>query len=407
MPVQMAQRLVKGLRRVLHDLDPACIDARDAVALLDTFAEGERLCAAAKTLLARRVDESGIWKHEGYRSAAELVAAVSGTSVGQARQVVETGRRLVGGSKTEYALRTARLSQAQAHVVTSAAAAAPEAEDALLECAQSDGLAGLEQLSARVKDAVRSEEEREARHQRLHRRRCLRFWTDPDGAERGAWSAPPDAGARIRAAVRAVQEHIFRDARRGNREREHPDAYALDALLTLVDRPDPADERRPAPPATVMIRVDAERLQRAPERDDGICEIAGVGPVPVSVARDALGNDAMVKLVITKGVDVLNVTHIGRTRRAHVQSALDWTYDECGIVDCHRQVAIEWHHTKPYRTTRHTKLEELGPLCKFHHALVERDGYTLHQRPDREWDLIPPHRPETDARDDRAPPATV
>ena len=42
-----------------------------------------------------------------------------------------------------------------------------------------------------------------------------------------------------------------------------------------------------------------------------MCEITGVGPIAVSVARSLLG-ESVLKLVITRGVDVLNVTHLGR-----------------------------------------------------------------------------------------------
>ena len=111
---------------------------------------------------------------------------------------------------------------------------------------------------------------------------------------------------------------------------------------------------------------------------------------------------AMVKLVVTKGVDVLNVTHIGRTRTAAVETALDWLYDECSVVGCHRRVSIEWHHLDPYRHTGHTRLDELAPLCKFNHRLVERDRYSLDKRPDGEFDLIAPGCPRS--HDDRAPP---
>lgn len=294
------------------------------------------------------------------------------------------------------------MSQAQTHVVTSAAAQAPGAERELLDCAKSDGLPGLKSFAAQVVAGAMSEDELEARHARIHDGRFVREWIDPDGAGRGGWRLPPDAHGRLVSTLRAEQEQIFREARRSG-ERSHPDAYAADALCTLVERGATGDAGKAASSATVLIRVDANRLQRAATDDEGICEIAGVGPAPVSVAREALGNDAMVKLVVTKGVDVLNVTHLGRTRTAAVQTALDWMYDECAVVDCHRRVAIEYHHTEPFRRTGHTKLSELVPLCRFHHRLVERDGYTLARRPDGECDLIPPGGFDEPERD-RGPP---
>jgi hypothetical protein len=384
------------LRRVVHELDADCLDARDALDMLRLFAEVERLGNAGKTLVARRVFESRIWKHEGYRSAAELVAAASGTSVGQARQVIDTSRRLSELSRTEDDLRAARLSQAQAHEVTRSAAAAPERERELLDCAQSDGLAGLKQRGAKVRADAMTEDEREERHERARRARSLRHWTDADGLGHGEWRLPVDAHARLVACVRAEQDRIFR-ARRASGEREDPQAYAADALVNLVDhRCDTTTAKRAN--TVVMLRVELEKLQRHGTDAEGICEIAGVGPVPVSVAREALGNDAMVKLVITKGVDVINVAHLGRTKIAAVQTALDWLYDECGVVGCHRRVNIEDHHTEPFRETGHTAYRELAPLCSFDHDLVEHKGYQLRKRPDGEWDLVPPDHA------DRAPP---
>jgi hypothetical protein len=395
--VSTVSRAVALLRRAVHELDAECVAPRDAVDLLSLFAEGERLCAAGKTLVVRRVDESGIWKHEGHRSAAHLVAATSGTSIGQAQQVVDTARRLSGLSRTEDELRAGRLSSAQAHEVTSAAAESPAHERELLARKDSDGLQGLKAFGAQVKAAASSEEAREERERRIHRGRYVRHWIDPDGAGRGEWRLTPAAHARVVARLRGEHERIFRERRRTG-DREPAQAYAADALMALVD----GDATTAAPGTTVLIRVDAERLQRHGDDDDGVCEIAGVGPVPVSVARAALGNDAMVKLVVTKGVDVLNVTHIGRTRTAAVQTALDWLYDECGIVDCHSRVAIEQHHTEPYRKTGHTRLRELAPLCRFHHRRVERDGCTLARRADGEYDLIEPG--DLIEPVDRAPP---
>jgi len=398
----MAQRLVKGLRRVLHDLDPSRIDARDAVALLDTFAEGERLCAAAKALLAGRIDDSKIWKREGHHSAAHLVAASTGASVGQARALVDTARHLPELPATEEALRAGQLSEAQAREITSAAVEAPGAERELLERAHSDGLAGLKQFAAQVKANAMSAADEQARYRRIHAGRYVRGWTDPDGARRGEWVLTPDADARLWAAIDAERERVFAQARAEGRH-ESPDAYAADALVALADRAanGVGDDGKASvgTNTTVLLRVDAEALRHGTTTNGEVCEIAGVGPVPVAVAREMLG-DALLKIVITKGVDVLNVTHVGRTRLAHVQTALDWLFTECGVVDCHRRLNLQYHHTEPYRETKHTRLAELVPLCEGDHDLVEHRGCTLHKRTDGEYDLVPPDG----HTDERGPP---
>jgi len=82
--------------------------------------------------------------------------------------------------------------------------------------------------------------------------------------------------------------------------------------------------------------------------------------------------------VITDGVDVLNVTHLGRGPTAAQRAALMWTNPTCSVEGCNRR-RIEHDHQIPWADTHHTRLDELDPLCEFHHDLKTR----LH------WALVP------------------
>jgi hypothetical protein len=124
-----------------------------------------------------------------------------------------------------------------------------------------------------------------------------------------------------------------------------------------------------------LIRIDAEALRRGRVDGDELCEIAGIGPVPVSVARNLLG-EAIVKLVITNGVDVANVTHLGRGPTVAQKIALMWANPTCIVEGCHRR-RIEYDHRLDWKDTRHTRLDELDPLCDHHHDLKTRLGWAL------------------------------
>jgi hypothetical protein len=124
-----------------------------------------------------------------------------------------------------------------------------------------------------------------------------------------------------------------------------------------------------------LLRIDAAALRRGRVDGDELCEIAGIGPVPVSVARDLLG-EAIVKLVITRGVDVANITHLGRGPTTAQKIALMWANPTCIAEGCHRR-RIEYDHRQPWSETRHTRLDELDPLCEFHHDLKTRLGWAL------------------------------
>src|SRR4029077_4945245 len=118
------------------------------------------------------------------------------------------------------------------------------------------------------------------------------------------------------------------------------DAYRADALVALVTgrgilgptgqqpggRPAPTATpaptgRTPAPRAQLVIRADLTALRRGHLEGDELCEIPGVGPVPVEVALAHLGA-ALTRLVITDGVDVTTVYSPGRHLPMPVRAAL-------------------------------------------------------------------------------------
>ncbi len=171
-----------------------------------------------------------------------------------------------------------------------------------------------------VKATAMSADEEQARYARIHRDRFVRRWTDADCAACGQWRTTPEAGARINAALDAEADRVFRAARADGRRERH-EAYLADALVALADRAAGGAGSRAAK-YRASLRVDVTALRGGTTGPGEVCEIAGVGPVPVAVAREMLG-DALLDLVITDGVDVLNVTHLGRTRLASVRAALD------------------------------------------------------------------------------------
>jgi hypothetical protein len=71
---ERVRNAVDTLKATARTLDPVCVDGGDAAALFELVSEGERVCAAMKALMARRVDETGVWREGGHRSAAHWVA---------------------------------------------------------------------------------------------------------------------------------------------------------------------------------------------------------------------------------------------------------------------------------------------------------------------------------------------
>ena len=137
----------------------------------------------------------------------------------------------------------------------------------------------------------------------------------------------------------------------------------------------PGRPSRMNPRFLALLRVDVETLRRGRVAGDELCEIRGVGPVPVPVAAGLLGRSVL-QLVITRGVDVCNVTHLGRGPTAAQKIALAWASPGCTVQGCWR-IRVEHDHRQPWAQTRHTRLDELDPLCEFHHDLKTRHGWAL------------------------------
>ncbi|HKA84757.1 MAG TPA: DUF222 domain-containing protein [Acidimicrobiales bacterium] len=121
----------KALRYQLARLSPADVPLPEAPAMWAAYDAIERCAAAAKTLLAERVEQSRVWETEGHRTAAEHLARTSGSSLGAARASLETSKKLRRLPATETAVRRGELSLAQAQAISDAATVNPGAEQSL------------------------------------------------------------------------------------------------------------------------------------------------------------------------------------------------------------------------------------------------------------------------------------
>src|SRR5438105_13786228 len=211
-------------RAVLSALEPGCLDGPAALRLLTVLTEGERVLAAGRTLVAKRVEESNVWRQRGDRSAAHFIGHKTGTSVGRTQAALETAERLAQLPATAEAFRAGTLSEPQAEAIASAAAANPNEERPLLVRSQRDTYKQLRDECRRVRHAVSDER---ARYAAIRAERHLRTWTDGEGAFCGTFRTTPDAGARMLLALDAEIDRVFKAARTEGR-RESRQAYAVD-----------------------------------------------------------------------------------------------------------------------------------------------------------------------------------
>lgn len=329
-----------------------------------------RQVAAAKALLARRVEDSHRWKCEGFASAAEYLAAQGGTSISSARSELDMSKALPSLPSTRAAMVEGTVSPQQGALIADAAKVNPSAERSLIKAATRHSFKELKDHAQRAK--VAGDLDPEATQRRIHQQRRLVEFIDAEGGWNLHARGTVADGAKIHAALAPIIEERFR-TNRSTGKHQPAEANAFDALVALSERTD----RSTGKPGRYLglIRCDLEALRRGATRGDELCEVAGLGPVPVRVAVDLLG-DATWKLVLTRGVDVANVTTLSRKASAAMLAALAWRSPVCTVEGCGRTI-LQIDHRIPWAETRHTTLCELDPLCPHHHDLKTHEGWAL------------------------------
>lgn len=378
---------IRHLRTFLADADPARITTGRAVELLQQFLELERLVEAGKVLFAARAADSTTWVDQGHASAASWLAEQAQQPMGEAISAIETSRRLADLPETADALRAGRLSGAQVKEVVRAAGKDPSSEAEMLELAGRESLKKLKDRSRQVLAQRDSHQDELDRHKAIHDKRYLRTFTDHLGGFRLDARLTPESGAKLIGAIQAEADLRFEQARKDGR-RELPENYRADALVALVTGEgvsEAGDGKVNRPRVETVLRIDAAALQRGHVASGELCEIAGVGSVPVATVEKLLPT-SFAKVVIHDGVDVLSVTHVGRTIGAHLETALAERDPTCRVPGCDVSKGLEAHHYNgDFAKTGVTSLACLALVCPRHHDFITYGGHTLGGGPGNWW----------------------
>jgi hypothetical protein len=387
--IELAAELV---HEAVTELEPARLQGCDAARLTEVAALIERLGATAKMLLAQRTAETNAWRRASHAATSEQwLAHMSGCTEGAAREVFATAHRLGELPATAQKLRSGELSLAQAAQVSAGAMADPGAEQPLLRTAKRSGMRELRAEKERVVAAATDELEAQ---RRAKRDRHLRTWTQ-GFATHGSFSGPTEDVAKILAALEPLTKARFDEARKAG-EREGRDAYRFDALVTAVTNTTESSGSKKSD-LTGCVLVGLQPLLSGTTGPGEICEIPGVGPVPVAHAREVLSH-GLLQLVITDGVDVQTVVSPTRHVPTPLKIAIALRDRTCKIRGCGNDHALERHHTPPFEQSHRTTYKELGNLCPKHHDLVTHRGFTTTDNHDGTWDLhAPAHAPPDEA----------
>jgi hypothetical protein len=380
--------------------DAAVVSPSDAERVVRDASTAINMLETVRALAAARAAAGGSWRREGAASPAHALARATGTTVTKAKEALDTGDKLKSLPALDAAARAGEVSPAQAAPIAAAASADPKSERRLLDKAKRSSVGELRNECDRTKAAAEPDDK--ARHEAIHKSRSLRKRRCADGAGELTYRSTLDQVAEIFAVVQGFANAEFDRARIEGRH-EPEEAYLADGLLAAcraatgaptADATDAKGRRvRKATPTKVIVRIDWDALLRGCPIEGEVCEIAGLGPVPVSVVRAVMASgDAFLAGVVTKGVDVHNVFHLGRKPTAYHDTALEWLSPECTTEGCNHTARLERDHRVDWAHTKVTLLRWLERHCEHCHDKKTRHGWALVEghgkRP-----LVPPDDP--------------
>ena len=222
----------------------------------------------------------------------------------------------------------------------------------------------------------------------VHRSREFRSWVGRDGAVCGSFRLTADAGAEVLTSIDARKNSLVRAARRDGR-REPFGAYAADALVELVTGARGGEQCSSSPKRMVIVHVAYEAIMRGVLVDGEVCEIRGIGPVPLEVAR-RMAADSILRILVTKGGQPMGVTPGKRTVPRALRILLEARDKTCAVVGCDVTMGLQVEHRKDFALLGPTDLENCALLCSRHHDMKTYLGYRLVSAGDSKWFLLPP-----------------
>ena len=348
------------LEKANANLEPELLTADAARAALAEYARMKKLASYGETMLARKVDD------------AKELARMTGTSIGRARETVETAKRLRDSEEVTDALQTGEISFEQAAEIARAEEARPGSASELLATAQEKSFHVLKDKARKV---VLEAEQHRGLAERQRAARSSRSYSDELGMVHIHLSFQPHIGTPIMARAEAEASRLYRAAKKDGRqepfERHLADAFAKMLSGSVVKGP----AKRPE--LVVLVSHEVAKRGWKDVKEGEICKIPGIGPVSPQVAKE-IAQDAFLSGVLYDGKDLRHYKRWTRNIPVEVRIALELgkppDFDGVRCARCGNRFRTEIDHVEPHVAGGLASTEDLEPLCgPCHQIKTEED----------------------------------
>ena len=368
------------------------------------------------------IERRGLFKRDGYLSAAAWLATSFKVSWGAARDQVRVARGLDEMPDTRRALEEGELSMSAVRTLVGARdfdpASFARSEEHLVEAARIHSIGDLQRVVTYWRQAVERESSSEG-EEKLRRRRRLHASASFLGMVRVDGDLDPETGETLLTALGAVLDAESRS--RGTEDDRTPAQRRADALgeicsqwLDSSDRPSVAGER-----PHVTVTVDAGVLPEdsgepagvsggaagtsgEPTGVSGTTELDHVGPVSPETARRLACDATVIRIVMAGRSEPLDVGRRTSVVPPGLRRAVIVRDRRCRFPGCDRPHAwCDAHHVVHWADGGHTALANLVLMCRRHHRMVhQRGGFRLGLESGRPVF----RRPDGAVMEERAPP---
>jgi len=186
----------------------------------------------------------------------------------------------------------------------------------------------------------------------------------------------PEHGNRVRRHLEADAAVLAKQPEFARMRHDQLLAYALDRIVAGQ-----GSVGAMAPPE-VAVLIDLATLTAGERHDRTVCELSDGTAVPVATARRLACAANIIPVVLDGDGMPLDVGRRRRLATAPQRSALRAMYRTCAVAGCDRHFDVcHMHHLAEWDELGETNLDNLLPLCSFHHHRAHEGRWRLQLDP--------------------------
>ena len=349
-------------------------------------------------ILVREFDDRFGWAKWSFTSCAEWLAWRLGISLSAAREKLRTAHALRELPKTASAFADGKLSYTKVRALTRAASSVNE--DQLLAYARNATASQVEERCRQIRNVA--PESSEVAHKAWHRRALTISRNPANGTLIISAELPIEDGELIsRALDRALESAEL--AGGPELDSESWQAQQADGLLAIAKtylngdagQAGEARAKSSADHYQVVVRIDESALRGDDLHQQSAESLAGgvgnenrsadppASDLPIETVRRISCDGSVVRLIIDKNGNPLDVGRRQRTVPTALKRALEARDGGCTFPGCHRTHYVDAHHIEHWAKGGETTLGNLTLLCTQHHRLLHEGGYRIEVETDR------------------------